>query len=113
MRTALGTYSSRKIEQRMCSAARDIRDWREGNTQVKADTNQCTGLPVARVYLFGKHIANVNQTGHESYSVQVVEDTLYQWPTVTTISRLRALGADITVKKGVLYLNGHDFCYTR
>jgi hypothetical protein len=32
---------------------------------------------------------------------------LRQWPTVTTKSRLRALGANLTQKRGVIYLNGN------
>lgn len=104
--TKLGTHTSRKIEARMCAAAADIRDWREDNTEVKADTNRANGLPVARVYLHGHHIANMQQVAHDRLECQVIETTLRDWPTRTTISRLRALGADLQSIKGVLHLNG-------
>lgn len=81
----------RKIEQHMLQALREHRDWAEANTRVTENGN---------VYLHGNHIARV-----EDDEVQVNEDTLYRWPTNTTLSRLRALGAHVHVKAGVVYLN--------
>jgi len=96
----------RKIEREMIVAVRDIRSWHCGNTEVKAMSNECNGLPVARVYLHGNHIANVTQVRHDTLNLQVIESTLEQWPTNTTISRLRALGADVQVRNRCVMLNG-------
>jgi hypothetical protein len=102
----LGTYTSRKIELEMCAAAHDVRDWKSDNTEVKACINQANGLPVSRVYLHGNHIANLQQVRHDEMQLQVIESTLIRWPTATTQSRLRALGADVRQSKRVVYLNG-------
>jgi len=94
----------RKIEREMIAAVRDIRNWHCDNTEVKAMSNE--GLSVARVYLHGNHIANVTQVRHDTLNLQVIESTLKQWPTNTIISRLRALGADVQVRKGCVIING-------
>jgi hypothetical protein len=91
----------RKIEQEMLYAIRTRKNWKSGNTK----TIQFAGPtgPVSQVFLHGHHIADVcSETG----SVYVDLTTLRQWPTVTTKSRLRALGADLVQKRGVIYLNG-------
>jgi hypothetical protein len=77
----------RKIEQAMCLAAGQNRTWKSGNTAVVPidDVN-------AAVYLHGNEIACVNSnTGF----VMVNMATLAKWPTRTTKSRLRALGARV------------------
>lgn len=106
MKTRIGTHTSRKIEQRMVEAALDCRTWRESNTQVVASTHEVHGMPVARIYLFEKHIANLVQVRHDEWQLQVMRDTLERWPTNTTISRLRALGAWVTCVKGEVFLDG-------
>ena len=58
-------------------------------------------IPSALVYLHGNHIATVTQG-----SVRVNIDTLRKYPTVTTKSRLRALGVNVCTKKGITYLYG-------
>jgi hypothetical protein len=40
--------------------------------------------------------------------VQVDTATLLEWPTRTTMSRLRALGADVCTRKGVVMLDGEE-----
>ena len=88
----------RKIEQQMIQAINSRRAWAGGNTSVTPtdDVNSA-------VYLHGNHIADVNsRTGF----VMVNAYTLRRWPTVTTKSRLRALGANITTKNHVTYLDG-------
>jgi len=96
---------ARKIEQQMLDAALHVRDWHHSNTEVKACTNQANDLPVSRVYLHGHHIANLQQVRHDKMELQVIEETLRNWPTNTTISRLRALGANVYSKNHVVYLN--------
>ncbi len=71
----------------MCNAVNNRLTWSNDNTSVKPidDVN-------VAVYLWGNHIADVNsRTGF----VMVNTNTLAEWPTVTTKSRLRALGASV------------------
>ena len=74
----------RKIEQQMWNAINNQVNWRSGNTSVQRidDVNMA-------VYLHGNHIADVNS---RNGFVMVNTATLIQWPTLTTKSRLRALG---------------------
>ena len=82
----------RKIERELLAALHAGRAWQSGNTRVTAD---------GRVYLHENLIAtwcngelNVNRT------------TLARWPTTTTISRLRALGANVYRRNHRTYLDG-------
>lgn len=86
----------RKIEEQMVRAAHTLRDWRSGNTKVKING------ALAHVYLHGHHIATVGSPD----GVEVNVDTLREWPTPTTKSRLKALGVDVATKNHVTYLNG-------
>lgn len=83
----------RKIEQQMNEAIRNRKFWCKDNTMVHSDGN---------VYLHGNNIAQVTDTGE----IKVNLYTLRRWPSMTTRSRLRALGADLVSIKGVLHLNG-------
>lgn len=87
----------RKIEQAMNGAIALGINWASGNTTVTTDT-----WGDSDVYLHGNHIAVVRADG----TVDVNKETLARWSTVTTKSRLRALGADVTTRKGVTYLDG-------
>ena len=77
----------RVIEKKMCEAVKGRRTWALDNTRVQ----NMDGITVA-VYLFGNHIADVNTFTGE---IKVNERTFARWPTRTTKSRLRALGANI------------------
>jgi hypothetical protein len=87
----------RKIEKAMNAAVQNRALWRLDNTSVQPiDDVNCS------VYLHGNHIADVNsRTG----LVMVNKETLARWSTPTTKSRLRALGANVTTRKGVTYLD--------
>lgn len=88
----------RLIEKQMCRAIAAGHAWRGSNTSVRPidDVNMA-------VYLHGHEIAVVNsRTGF----VMVNRHTLRAWPTPTTKSRLRALGANIYTKDRVTYLDG-------
>lgn len=90
----------RKIEQDMLNAVHNHKDWHSANTSVKTidDTN-------VAVFLHGNHIADVNSnTGF----LIVNKDTLRRWPSMTTRSRLRALGANLVSVKGTLHLDGQS-----
>ena len=77
----------RKIEKAMCLAIGQRKTWSSGNTSVRPINDINVG-----VFLFGNHIADVNS---ETGFVMVNSNTLSKWPTVTTKSRLRALGAKV------------------
>lgn len=81
----------------MIQAINSRKVWSLDNTKVTPidDVNSA-------IYLHNNHIADVNsRTG----LVMVNASTLARWPTPTTKSRLRALGANVTTKKGITYLN--------
>lgn len=84
----------RQIETRMVAALRDGREWRQDNTAVTAD---------GTVTLHGNRIAY-----YDGDTLVADIDTLRRWPTVTTKSRLRALGFDIQQRAGVIYLEGQS-----
>ena len=86
----------RKIEKQMNAAIRHGINWTSSNTKVE---HEHIG---ALVLLHGNLIAIVKQTGE----AVVVLETLRQWDTPTTKSRLRALGVDVYTKRGQTYVNG-------
>lgn len=88
----------RKIEQQMNAAIRAGKDWTGGNTKVIQESMG------AIVLLHGNLIAIVKQTGE---TVTVLE-TLRQWNTPTTKSRLRALGVNVQTRKGRTYVDGQE-----
>ena len=85
----------RKIEQAMNGAIALGINWASGNTTVTYDDTTGTSA----VYLHGNHIADVTEG-----RVEVDVDTLKEYPTATTKARLRALGADVYTRAGVVYL---------
>ena len=89
----------RKIEQQMIQAIKDGRNWQSGNTRV-VQTRRFT----SDVYLHGYHI------GWAVFGLYVrcvpSCETFRQWPTRTTVSRLRALGINASVNKGVAMIDG-------
>lgn len=87
----------RKIENGMNQAAFAGVAFSSGNTSVKP----IDSVNVA-VFLHGNEIATINS---ETGFVMVNKDTLMNWPTVTTMSRLRALGVNVYKKAGAVYLD--------
>lgn len=77
----------RKIESDMLAAIEAGKDWKSGNTAVTF--HQCGMLWAGVVTLHGHTIATINNHG-----VHPVAETFRQHPTVTTRSRLRALGVN-------------------
>lgn len=95
----------RKIEIQMLNAIYNNKAWQSGNTTV---TPRFDGS--LSVYLYGNHIADVinsNMVGDviTPRIVDVNKETLRQWSTPTTKSRLRALGASVSTHKGITYLD--------
>ena len=91
----------RKIEHEMLSAIKGRKDWVKANTGVFMECEHQTDGPRAEIYLHGHHIADY---WYKSGELEVDEYTLSDFPTTTTKSRLRALGADVYTRKGVTYL---------
>jgi len=98
----------RKIEEQMVAAVLAAKEWKQGNTEVtiRGDlrkTNEDTGTEfvVVSVWLHRNHIAWVelvrDLAGNKFmvHGLRVNQDTLDRWPTRTTKSRLRALGAKV------------------
>lgn len=92
----------KKIEKEMLQAWNNRKDFTGANTRVY---NNSKG--VTCVYLFDNLIATKDAAG-------VIKFTLAGWNTVTTRSRLNALGCNVTSKNGVSYRDGapwySDFC---
>ena len=87
----------RIIEKQMLAAIEAGTSWQGGNTTVSF-TNHGMG-----VYLHCNLIAFKHDDGEP---MGVDTETLKDYPTKTTCSRLRALGFDVSVKCGVPHLNG-------
>lgn len=85
----------RKIEKEMIQACVNRNNWHKDNTEVACNDG------VIRVYLHRNHIASFVDG-----MLQVNLDTLRRWPSMTTRSRLRALGANLVSIKGTLHLDG-------
>jgi hypothetical protein len=90
----------RVIEEEMLSAIESASNWSKDNTAV--EFVESTGG--SDVFLHGHHIATVDWRGN----VIIMTSTLRQWPTRTTMSRLRALGVDVCTRKGEVLLNGRE-----
>lgn len=86
----------RKIEQQMCMAIGQKRDWKDANTEViyqpEVNTTERACIEYAKVFLFGNHIGTFVYSTNR-FDVNPV--TFSRWPTRTTKSRLRALGANV------------------
>lgn len=98
----------RKIEQEMLWAIKTRQDWHKDNTAVYLLSAGETGNPHgsrSAIYLHGNHIADF---WHGDGSLEVNLRTLKDWPSMTTRSRLRALGANLVSIKGILHLNGRS-----
>jgi hypothetical protein len=101
----------RKIEQNMLNAIAafdnnratpsDGATWQQDNTRVLYWDNG--GVPFSSVWLFGNLIG---EYWHNTGEFTVSRHTLREWPTPTTISRLRALGANVYRRAGRVYLDG-------
>lgn len=86
----------RKVEEDMLMAVRSRRSWAGGNTHVSERNGRM------EVFLHGNHIADVLGDGQ----VIVDKETYRSWPTPTTTSRLRALGANVHVKDFEPHVDG-------
>ena len=86
----------RQIEQCMINALEQGKNWKFANTAVSFNS-----AGEARIYLHGHRIASMNQWG----SITPDLDTLRNWPTPTTKSRLRALKVNVYTKNFITYVD--------
>ena len=87
---------TRKIETRIVKALRDNAPFKSGRDEVRATA---TGVAY---YLHGHLVASKTH----GKPLEPYAPTFRAWPTATTASRLRALGFDATIRKGVPHLDG-------
>ena len=100
----------RKIETEMLRAIIANKAWAKDNTRV--EPIDADGMLASRVFLHGNHIADTLQIGHPNrIKVFTNRDTLADWPTPTTKSRLRALGVNLTQSRGVISIDGEVVCH--
>ena len=94
----------RLIEKEMLAAINGGRDWSKDNTRVEIVPRYRAYR--AEIYLHGNHIADVFNDMAGTSVVNPNVATLCQYPTRTTMSRLRALGVDVCTRKGEVMLDG-------
>lgn len=90
----------------MIQAIEARKQWQNANTAVWYVSSSESGNPHggrSEIFLHNNHIANY---WHNSKELEVNLYTLKRWPSMTTRSRLRALGANLVSIKGTLHLNG-------
>ena len=92
----------RVIEKQMLAAINGGRDWSKDNTRVTA--KRVDGMVFSDVFLHNHRIASVTMWNGKP-ATSVCKDTLREWPTRTTMSRLRALGVDVYTRKGNVILD--------
>lgn len=91
----------RKISEQMLNAIRSRKNWHKDNTAVV-----CINNTHSKVLLHNNHIATVVYDNMGGHRVIVRTDTFAQWPTRTTTERLRAMGCNVCVRKGVAHVDG-------
>ena len=87
----------RKIEQDMIKAIKARKNWQSGNTSTIIRDDQLL------IQLHGNTIAEKSLITGE---LLLNERTFRNWPTVTTASRLRALGFHVSIKNGISHIDG-------
>ena len=96
----------RKIEKMMIKAVNSKKGFTLDNTTVEylpaLDTPTHARIEYSKIFLHGHHIASYDYARGE-YTPNLM--TLAAWPSRTTKSRLRALGLNVSTRKGVTYYN--------
>ena len=100
----------RQIEKDMLRAINERTNFRKDNTEVRVII--LDGNTISQVFLHGNHIADFVHAPQWGMGwTEINRDTLAQWPTVTTKSRLRALGVNLTQARGVISIDGEVVCH--
>ena len=90
----------RKIEQEMVAAVHARKNWSMDNTRVEFVHPGSGNL--GRVTLHGHRIASIDSRGN----LEPDRQTFREWPTMTTASRLRALGVNASIRNGKACIDG-------
>ena len=91
----------RLIEQQMLQAVHTKANWSKDNTEVVYYMSD----NISHIRLHGHHIADYD---HNDGTLVADLQKLATWPTVTTKSRLRALGVNVYTRKGITYVNDRE-----
>ena len=86
----------RKIETRIAQALHDGKPFKSGRDEVRA-------VGVGMAYYLHGHLVAAKLHGKP---IEPFAPTFRAWPTATTASRLRGLGFNATIRKGVPHLDG-------
>jgi hypothetical protein len=100
----------RKLEHLMMKAVHDAADWKLSNTEVRRERSSYAThtVHILSVHLHGNHIADVTVYPATGLAVATANRaTFIEWPSRTTVSRLRALGINASVKYRVPHIDGH------
>lgn len=100
----------RKLEQLMMKAVHNAVNWKLSNTEVRRERSSYDThtVHILSVYLHGNHIADVTVYPATGVAVAAANRaTFIDWPSRTTVSRLRALGINASVKYRVPHIDGH------
>jgi hypothetical protein len=104
----------RKIEQQMIEAIRSKQDWKsyknaKGYPAMEVVHVRENGINYADIYMHGNHIATATPRTWDRYPyANPNRATFRNWPTVTTRSRLRALGVNASIKNGAAHIDGME-----
>lgn len=93
----------RVIEKKMLAAINNCKNFVSDNTAVMVLCSHPASSKTIEVLLHGHSIAIIS--GQDNFVTANI-NTLRNWPTNTTKSRLRALGVNVTTKNHVTYLDG-------
>lgn len=97
----------RKIEKQMMKMIKNKSDWRDGNMSIKYKTAEHNVAgDCAEIYLHNNLIASYWYASKQPLEVNV--SMLRRYPTVTTKSRLRALGANVQTLRGKVLLDNEE-----
>lgn len=97
----------RKIEQELIAALKQRKPFNKDNTFIVGDDSSGCPFGYSWVFLHGNPLGYWR---HSDGQFEVNRDTLKQWPSATTKSRLRALGVNLTQVKGKIYIDDVFIC---
>lgn len=93
---------NRKVDENMANAVFARKDWSEGHNRVSFSDAQTLG--VGSVSYRGNVIVIIMDDGELRINPPVIRE----YPTMTTMRKLRALGFDARIKNGIPVVNGFE-----
>lgn len=95
----------RKIEKEMLQAIQSKQNWNKDNTAVYYVQSLHPDGSYSEIYLHGNCLGLYY---HNTKTFDMFWYTFRAWPTMTTASRLRALGVGAHIVKGKAYIDGKE-----